>query len=250
VRQLLPDLVDPVDPLVVYRDRPEVAGRAAVRLNMIASIDGATTVGGLSGGLGGPADQRVFSVLRSLADAVLVAAGTARAEGYGPAPLPIAIVSRSCVLDWQAPLFTESAVRPLVVTVTSAPEDNRARAAEVADVVLAGDDRVDMRRAIDALEARGARHVLAEGGPSLNTQLAAAGLLDELCLSLAPWLVAGDSKRILAGPELDPPHRHELRSVCEEGGYLFLRYRAPLANEKRTSRKDIDDAHRKAGGAL
>jgi riboflavin biosynthesis pyrimidine reductase len=227
VRQLLPELVDPVDPVAVYSDLPEARGRPAVRLNMIASVDGATTVAGVSGGLGGPADQRVFAVLRSLADAVLVAAGTARAEGYGPSPLLIAVVSRSCVLDWQAPFFTAAPVRPVVVTVADAPADNRARAAEVADVVIAGAESVDMRRAVDALGERNARSVLAEGGPSLNGQLAAAGLLDELCLSLSPALVGGDSKRILSGPELAVPARCELRSVCEEDGYLFLRYRSP-----------------------
>ena len=226
MRQLLPDLVDPIDPVVVYGDLPEARGRPAVRLNMIASVDGATTVGGLSGGLGGSADKRVFSVLRSLADAVLVAAGTARAEAYGPAALLIAVVSRSCALDWQAPLFTAATVRPIVVTVADAPIDNRARAAEVADVVIAGEASVDMRRAVDALGERDARAVLAEGGPSLNGQLAAAGLLDELCLSVSPALVGGDSKRILSGPALEAAPRCELRSVCEEDGYLFLRYRS------------------------
>ena len=209
----MPELVDPVDPMVVYGDLPVARGRPAVRLNMIASVDGATTVAGLSGGLGGPADKRVFSVLRSLADAVLVAAGTVRAETYGPSPHLIAVVSRSCVLDWRAP-------------VAAAQADDRARAAEVADVVIAGDDSVDMRRAIDALGERDARTVLAEGGPSLNGQLAAAGLIDELCLSLSPALVGGDSKRILSGPTLEMPARCELRSVCEDDGYLFLRYRS------------------------
>lgn len=226
MRQLLPDLVDPIDPVVVYGDLPEAGGRPAVRLNMIASVDGATTVAGLSGGLGGPADKRLFSVLRSLADAVLVAAGTARAEGYGPSSHLIAVVSRSCMLDWQAPFFTAAPVRPIVFTVADAPADNRARAAEVADVVIAGEDRVDMGRAIDVLGERNARSVLAEGGPSLNGQLAAAGLVDELCLSLSPSLVGGDSKRILSGPALDIPAKCDLRSICEEDGYLFLRYRS------------------------
>ena len=226
MRQLLPDPVDPIDPVVVYGDQPEARGRPAVRVNMIASVDGATTVAGLSGGLGGPADTRVFSVLRSLADAVLVAAGTARAEAYGPSPILIAVVSRSCVLDWQAPFFTAASVRPIVVTVADAPADNRDRAAEVADVVIAGEHSVDMRRALDALGERAVGSVLVEGGPSLNGQLAAAGLVDELCLSLAPALVGGDSKRILSGPVLDVPARFELRSVCEEDGYLFLRYRS------------------------
>jgi riboflavin biosynthesis pyrimidine reductase len=222
----MPELVDPVDPMVVYGDLPVARGRPAVRLNMIASVDGATTVAGLSGGLGGPGDKRVFSVLRSLADAVLVAAGTVRAETYGPSPHLIAVVSRSCVLDWRAPFFIEAPVRPIVFTVAAAQADNRARAAEVADVVIAGDDSVDMRRAIDALGERDARTVLAEGGPSLNGQLAAAGLIDELCLSVSPGLVGGDSKRILSGPALEMPARCELRSVCEDDGYLFLRYRS------------------------
>ncbi|MBA2471912.1 MAG: dihydrofolate reductase family protein, partial [Pseudonocardiales bacterium] len=81
MRQLLPVAADPVDPAVVYADLPVAQGRPSVRLNMIASLDGAATVDGLSGGLGGPADHRVFAALRELADVVLVAAGTVRAEG-------------------------------------------------------------------------------------------------------------------------------------------------------------------------
>ncbi len=80
MRQLLPFPCDPVDPAELYGDLPSAGMRPAVRLNMIASIDGATAVAGLSGGLGGPADQALFAVLRSQADVVLVAAGTVRAE--------------------------------------------------------------------------------------------------------------------------------------------------------------------------
>jgi RibD domain-containing protein len=76
MRQLLPFACDPVDPAVLYGDLPPARTRPTVRLNMIASIDGATAVGGLSGGLGGPADQALFAVLRAQADVVLVAAGT------------------------------------------------------------------------------------------------------------------------------------------------------------------------------
>ena len=228
MRQLLPEPVDPVEPLAVYGDLPEAHGRPALRLNMIASIDGATAVEGRSGGLGGSADKRVFSILRSLADTVLVAAGTLRAESYGPANVRIAVVSRSCMLDWEAPFFTAAKARPLVVTVTDAPPDNRRRAAEVADVVVAGAVNVDLARALDALYELGARSVLAEGGPTLNGQLASAGLLDELCLTVAPWQVGGDAKRILAGSALAAPTAMALQSVCEEDGYLFLRYRPLL----------------------
>lgn len=241
MRQLFPVTADPVDPHDVYADLPSANGRPAVRLNMIASVDGATSVDGLSGALGGPADHDVFFALRSFTDFVLVAAETMRAEGYGPVqlapdtqdlrqrrgqtPVPaIAVVSRKLDLDWRSPFFTDAVVRPMVVTVTSAPDDQRARATEVADVVIAGEHDVDLSRALDAIGERGARSVLAEGGPSLNAQLAGAGLLDELCLTLSPSVVGGSAKRIVTGPALDPRSALYLRSVCEEDGYLFLRY--------------------------
>lgn len=243
MRQIFPASADPIDPNNVYSDVPLANGRPGVRLNMIASVDGATSVNGLSGALGGPADHAVFVAMRAVADAVLVAAGTVRAEGYGPAELPaeaqrarrrrgqlpvpaIAVVSRACNLDWQSRFFTAAAARPVIVTVAEAPTDHRARATEVADIVIAGERDVDLRRALAALDERGARAVLAEGGPSLNAQLAGAGLLDELCLTLSPSIVGGDANRIVAGPALHPAAPLELRSVCEDDGYLFLRYRS------------------------
>ena len=205
MRQLLPTPVDPVDPMAVYGDLPTAAGRPAVRLNMIASVDGATTLAGVSGGLGGPADHALFAVLRSLADVVLVAAGTVRAERYGPSATPIAVVSRSPRLDWDARFFTAPVARPILVTVAQAPPAQLARAAEVAEVVIAGDRDVDLATALAALGDRGWRAVLAEGGPTLNGQLARAGLLDELCLTWSPWLASSDAKRILDGGPLSAP---------------------------------------------
>src|ERR1700745_1641516 len=120
MRQLLPFPCDPVDPAALYDDLPAARTRPAVRLNMIASIDGATAVSGLSGRLGGPADQALFAVLRSQADVVLVAAGTVRAEHYGPLAVPVAVLSRSCRLDWEAPLFTAAVAAPTVVTARQA----------------------------------------------------------------------------------------------------------------------------------
>jgi riboflavin biosynthesis pyrimidine reductase len=226
VRQLLPRFVDPVDPMAVYADLPVAAGRPGVRLNMIASLDGATAVAGVAGGLGGKADQALFALLRRMADVVLVAAGTVRAERYGPSTVPVAVVTRSCRLDWDSRFFTAQVARPLVVTVATAPAEARARAAEVADVVVAGEHDVDLVEAVEALGARGFRAVLSEGGPILNAQLAAAGLLDELCLTLSPLLVGGDAKRLLAGPLLPGPPALRLVSACEEDGFLFLRYRS------------------------
>jgi riboflavin biosynthesis pyrimidine reductase len=223
VRQLLPVVADVVDPAVVYADLPTASGRPAVRLNMIASLDGAATVEGLSGGLGGPADHRVFAALRELADVVLVAAGTVRAERYGPSKVPLAIVTRSCALDLDAPLFVEGA-RVVVLTVATAPPKAVAAAREVADVLVAGERTVDLRVALQLLGEAGHRNVLAEGGPSLNAQLAAGDLIDELCLTIAPCLLGGDSRRILAGPSVTM-NRFALHTICEESGYLFLRLR-------------------------
>jgi riboflavin biosynthesis pyrimidine reductase len=156
---------------------------------------------------------------------VLVAAGTVRAERYGPSAVPVAVVTRSCRLDWDSRFFTAQDARPLVVTVATAPAAARARAAEVADLVIAGEHDVDLAAAVGALGARGFQAVLCEGGPTLNAQLAAAGLLDELCLTLSPLLVGGDAKRLLAGPPLPGPPALRLASACEEDGFLFLRYR-------------------------
>ena len=226
MRQILPTFVDPVDPTAVYADLPVADGRPGVRLNMIASLDGATAVDGVAGGLANKADQDLFHLMRSLADVVLVAAGTVRAEGYGPSKVPIAVVTRSCNLDWGSRFFTAQDARPVVVTVATAPAEARARAAEVADVVVAGERDVDLAMAVDALGERGWRAVLCEGGPTLNGQLAAAGLLDELCLTLSPRLVGGTAKRLLAGPLLPGPPTLTLASACEQDGFLFLRYRA------------------------
>ncbi|HEY1737945.1 MAG TPA: pyrimidine reductase family protein [Acidimicrobiia bacterium] len=242
LRMLFPDRVDEVDVHALYADMPVVAGRAAVRLNMIGSVDGGTSWNGVSGALGGAADKQLFTVLRSLADMVLVASGTMRAEQYGPAVLPaevqqarldrgqravppIAVVSGSCKFDWSSPFFAAATERPLIVTVAQADEDRRREAARVADVVIAGDTDVDMHRAVQALGERGATTILAEGGPTLNGQLAQARLLDELCVTLAPLLASGDAKRIVSGSPLAELERLRLVSLCQADDYLFFRYR-------------------------
>jgi riboflavin biosynthesis pyrimidine reductase len=245
MRMLFPDCADAVDPAEVYADLPGADGRPSVRLNMIVSVDGGTSWNGVSGALGGPADKALFQVLRSLTDVVLVASGTMKAEHYGPAVLPqatrdarrqrkqtavppIAVVSRSCQFDWGSPFFTEATERPMVITVSGADAADRARAEQVADVIIAGEHDVDLTRAMHELGARGTRTVLAEGGPTLNGDLARARLLDELCVTLSPLLASGDAKRIIAGSTLDELERLRLRSVCAEDDYLFLRYRPAL----------------------
>ena len=170
MRMLFPERVEAVDPARVYADLPHNDLRPAVRLNMIVSVDGGTSWNGVSGALGGPADKALFGVLRSLADVVLVASATMQGEHYGPAVLPahvqdarrergqtpvppIAVVSRTCQFDWNTPFFTAATERPIVLTVSSASEADRNRAAEVAEVIVAGEHDVDLDRAVRALGA-------------------------------------------------------------------------------------------------
>ena len=183
--------------------------------------------------VGGPADKDVFGVLRSLCDAVLVGAGTARAEGYkaprakdaevgrrlaaGQRSAPVLVlVTRGLDLDPGSALFA-GAERTVVVTSGSSDRATRDRLAEVADVVVAGDEQVDVAAALDELAGRGLTRVLCEGGPSLLGDVTAAGRLDELCLTVSPQLVGGDGPRVLHGPDLDvdlaPVSLHEADGV-------------------------------------
>lgn len=240
LRRLLPDPVGDVADLdAAYWVLDP--GRQHVRGVMVASVDGSVESEGRAGGLSGPADVRLFALLRGQADVLLVGAGTARAEQYGgdqPSPerrgwrtergmaeIPlIAVVTRSCALDPAGPLFTDTLVRPLIVTCSAAPPDRVAMLSEVAEVVTVGANSVDVAGALDLLAERGHRRVACEGGPSLLGQVAAAGRLDELSLTVSPLLLAGSGRRILSGPLLQVPARLRLAMVLENDGFLFLRY--------------------------
>jgi riboflavin biosynthesis pyrimidine reductase len=219
--------------------------RPWVRANMIASVDGAAEISGRSSGLGGPSDRMLLQVLRSLADVILVGAGTARAEGYGPArpaallaglragrpaTPPIAVISASLSLDAESPLLTQAPAdaRTIVLTTRSAPAERRAAIGRHAEVIVADTDQLTARRALDALAGRGFSRVLAEGGPSLLAQIAGDGLLDELCLTISPVLVGGQARRIMSGgPSRDlpgAPGSLRLAHVLTDDGYLFCRY--------------------------
>jgi riboflavin biosynthesis pyrimidine reductase len=185
-------------------------GYQHVRGVMVASADGAAQAQGRAKGLSGHADEALFAVLRSHADVLLVGAGTARAEHYGgerptaervrwraarglsQAP-PIAVVTASCELDPEGPLFTDTLVRPIVITSTAAPPARVAALGERAEVIIAGTADVDLAVALDALAERGLRRVSCEGGPRLLAQVVAAGRLDELTLSLSPLLIGGEA---------------------------------------------------------
>jgi riboflavin biosynthesis pyrimidine reductase len=211
-----------------------------LRMNFVTSLDGAATHEGRSGGLGGPGDRRVFALLRRLADVVLVGAGTVRVEGYGGMRLgdddavwrldhdmaahPVfALVSRTLDLDAASTVFTDAPVRPVVYTVTATPQARRAALAEVADVVEVGDESVDPVRMRADLVARGLPHIHSEGGPTLFGSFVAAGVVDELCLTLAPSIQGGSAGRITHDPR-SAPTGMALRSVLRSGSELLLRY--------------------------
>lgn len=251
MRAVFPDHSESVDLVDAY-SIPAAIGpdEAFVRCNMISTFDGAITLNGKSGSLGGPADRRVFQTLRSVCDVVLVGAGTARVEGYGPARLddelrerrrsrgqppvpPIAVVTRSGNLDWSSPFFTEAEARPIVITSEDIDENARERAGEVAGVLVAGEKRVDPALAIDRLLDAGYRSVLLEGGPRLNSDVLHAGRMDELCLTLSPHLAGGAGLRMFAGPEFDEPLELTVVQVLEEDGFLFCRLRLPRPVQSR-----------------
>ena len=219
----------------------------SVRLNFVASIDGAATDHGLSGGLSGHADKRVFDLLRRLSDVILVGAGTVRAEGYGAMRLdptsvqlrrasgltdqPVfAIVSGTLGLAPESAVFTDAPVRAIVVTVGASSHVRKEAFSRVADVLVCGEETLDVNIMLDAFATRGLRQVLCEGGPTLFGTLLDADRVDELCLTVSPLLEAGGAHRIVAGaPEKARPMR--LHHVLVSGGTLMLRYlRAPGEN--------------------
>jgi riboflavin biosynthesis pyrimidine reductase len=223
---------------------PDALRKCWVRANFIASLDGGTAVDGTSGGLAGPGDRALFRVMRQLADVIVVGAGTARSENYGGAQLsviqrqqrqargqaevpPIAIVTNSGRLERDMKVFTHTEVPPLVLTSAAAVAPASALLGEAAEVLAcsgADDTEVDAATLLNVLASRGLLRVLTEGGPHLLGSFIADDLLDELCLSIAPAVVGGESGRIAAGggSRQTPMERSHL--LADDAGYLYSRY--------------------------
>jgi riboflavin biosynthesis pyrimidine reductase len=242
MRVLLPTPSEDADLHAFYaRDWIEDGG---VRMNFISSVDGAVTVSGLSRGLQTPGDNAVFAALRDLADVVLVGAGTARDESYKPAnpsaarrekradyglspAHPIALVSRSLRLDLTSPLFIDAHpdARTIVITCQAGDPAVRQALAATADVLVLGEQDVDLTAAVAALRERGFTRILSEGGPTLFGEMAAAGLVDELDLSISPLLAGPGARRITGGQLWAAPLGLTLTGLLEEDDALFARYR-------------------------
>ena len=220
MRRLTPDPRADVDVGAVYgtpvggRARP--ADRPWVTMLMISAADGAIAIDGRSGGLGGPGDRAVYRAVRGAANAILVGAATARAEGYRPvaAPQRLLIVTGSGDAG-SADLVTAATTTLVMPTGVDAPDG--------AHVLRAGATRADLGVALRALD--GVDHVVCEGGPSLNGQLLAHGLVDEVCLTLAPRLLSGRSSRVAHDDLAADPEPWALAHVlADDEGFLFLRY--------------------------
>jgi riboflavin biosynthesis pyrimidine reductase len=194
--------------------RAAYAQPPGVRANFVSSVDGAATLAGRSAGLGNPTDQKLMGVLREACDVVLVGAGTVRAENYDLVRPRMAIATRT--LDVDPAEFAEA----LIVTTATAPAGKRAA---FKDVLVCGEEEVDIRSMLDQLAERGLTRVLCEGGPHLLGSLQAATALDELCLTVSPTLAGPGASRITAGVPV-VPQRMRLAHVFTDDELLFTRY--------------------------
>jgi riboflavin-specific deaminase-like protein len=250
VRRLLPDVAETtvaeqISGLdlneLVHDDRPYVV------LNFASTVDGRATIDGRSGPIGSRADMEILHRLRTRVDAVMIGAGTMRAERYGrivPDPEyrafredsglahdPLAVlVSNRFDLPWDAGLFTDGGGH--VVIFTASDEEPPETATPV--TVVRHDDKVDIEQAMAwLLDERGVCSVLCEGGPTLHGELQARGLADELFLTIAPKLAGREERSILTAP-LPDPLPLELVWLLDAESELFSRYRVASGGTPRT----------------
>jgi len=243
VRRLIPDPGETTveEQLDGYRpwEQPHEE-RPFVATNFAATVDGRATIGGVSGPIGSATDTEMLARLRTRFDAVMIGAGTMRAERYGrivadqeqrerreriglPHDPLMVIVSGRLDLPWDAPLFTEGAGRVLIFTASEAEPPETATTLRV----VRHEGGVDLAKALQHLRhERGVRALLCEGGPHLHGQLWSAGLVDELFLTTAPKLTGATAPRIVEGDPLAAPNALQLAWLLEHDGELFARYQS------------------------
>jgi len=213
-------------------------GRPYLGINMVSSLDGKATLGWRTKGLSSDADRLLFHHLRTQADAVMVGAGTAREERYGRmtkndelrqkrmnegrvADALAVVVSGRLDLPPDLPLLNDAEQR--VVIATASDEEIAGVTGDV-EYARTGDDLPKLLAYLH--EEHGVRSVLCEGGPTLNSHLFAAGVVDELFLTFNPKVLGGASAlTIVAGRELVEPAEPQLVTVAEHDGELYTRWR-------------------------
>lgn len=241
MRQIFPSWIEDVNPFDIYMHelRLAPADRPWVMTNMIASIDGATAINGLSGDLGGPTDRLVLRALRASCDWILVASQTANAERYrvpqceasvverrlsiGLTATPrLVIVTASGALDPTMPALRDAGEPALVIAGEHADPDRLAGLS--AEIVRLPMPKPQPNAVLNELHQRGGAIVLCEGGPTWNGEMASANLIDEMCVTISPILVGGDSSRLVAGASQAIPTQMHLRHLLTENSLLFARY--------------------------
>lgn len=247
MQQLYPAQAAVADPLSIYDhlDFPTPTDdRPWLYVNMVASLDGRAQIDGRAVGLGSPTDQALMQRLRARADCVLNGAGTVEADqvygrlaadlvaarrARGQADEPLwAVISGSGRLRPDSTLLRKPPPRPIAFVAEATPRERRVWLAERMDVRVVGGEQPDPAEAQRVLKREyGCRVVLSEGGPTLNHAHVAAGVLDELFLTVAPTVAAGLGKTIVDGPQFPRAAlpRLDLVTLYEHAGELFFRYR-------------------------
>ena len=238
-----------MEPGDIYQDLSfpslEGEGRPYTAINMVTTVDGKATLAWKAYSIGSKVDHLVMRRIRAAADGVMVGGETLRRENVNPsvpielqerrvanglAPQPSAIVvSGSLDLPLDATFFRSGAFPPTVVTIDSAPKERVAAIKPHARLLFAGREKVDPHLMMSKLATDlGIRHLIVEGGPTLNGVLLSKGLVDELFWTLAPKLAGGSALRtMIEGPALplDRLARLELVSIHHHEHELFFRYR-------------------------
>jgi riboflavin biosynthesis pyrimidine reductase len=230
---LLPDSATELDQFYAAAPR-------GVRANMVQSVDGAGAFHGRTKAISSNADQELLTHLRGYADAIMVGAATVQAERYGPVTLsaetrsarerdgyaaapPLVIVTARALLAADLKVFDPAGPRTIIATLR-ASADRATELKEVADVVVVGEDEIDPATVIAELRERGLHRILCEGGPFLLSQLIEHDLVDDMCLTVAPYLAGTQPTTPQPASEREVPTRLRLRHVLTRDDLLFLRY--------------------------
>jgi riboflavin-specific deaminase-like protein len=229
----LPD--SPEELAQFYGDPPN-----GVRANMVMTVDGAGAFDGRTKAISSDADQTLLAYLRRHADAVMVGAATVQAEKYGSVRLdqevqaervdagyeplpPLVIVTAHAALPTSLKVFNGEGPRPIIATLQATAEA-ATELRDVADIVVVGGDEIEPGRILSVLEERGLHRVLCEGGPYLLTTLIEADLVDDMCLTLSPFLAGAQPTAPRPKSTREAPERLTLRHVLTHDDLLYLRY--------------------------
>jgi riboflavin biosynthesis pyrimidine reductase len=230
---LLPDDPDGIDQY--YGNPPR-----GVRANMIFTADGAAAFRGRTKAISDPADQFLLGQLRTYADVILVGSGTVSAENYGPIRLSdeqrarreargemsdprLAVVTAHGSLAPTLRIFTGDGPPPLIVTVSRALED-RPDLEQLGEAVIVGEETIDPAVMLEQFRKRGLDRVLCEGGPYMLTSLIDGDLVDDMCLTVSPYLAGSQPTTLQPASDRIAPTRLELRHALQRDGLLYTRY--------------------------